>query len=212
MRKPMMALAAAGLAALLLAGCTTLPPWKSVPTGQQAEYGRIETARDLIQFLAFSDDPQISVIAIQNKGYRYPARYAILLDQPASAAMRAALEKYENWRNIARENATEITKTITSLELTQMYYQDAGWHDAGDRAISLVFTSRIDDSGSQQFFLTLRPSPVFMMRAFVLVYGRDSLVLNDDQAKTFGALLQEDALDQGYQKAKKKQDVIDMFN
>lgn len=211
MKKPMMALAAAGLAALL-AGCTTLPPWKSVPTGQQAECGRIETARDLIQFLAFSDDPQISVIAIQNKGYRYPTRYAILFDQPARTAVRAAFEKYENWKNIARENATEITKTITTLELTQMYYRDGSWHDAGDREISLVFTSRIDDGGNPQFFLTLRPSPVFMMRAFVLVYGRDSLVLNDDQAKTFGALLQEDAVDQGYRKAKKKQDVIDMFN
>ena len=211
MRKPILALAAAAFAVLLV-GCSTLPPWKSVPTGQQAEYGRIETNRDLIQFLAFSDDPGISVIAIQNKGYRYPSRYAILLDGPARDAMRGALEKYESWKTIAQENQTEITKTITTMDLTQMYFSDGEWHDAGDREISLVFTARADDNGAMSTFLTLRPSPIFMLRAFFLVYGRDSLVLNDDQAKTFNDLLQEDAVDRGYQKAKKKQDVIDMFN
>ena len=93
-----------------------------------------------------------------------------------------------------------------------MYYQDGEWHDAGDRDISLVFTSRIDDNGNQSFFLTLKPSPVFLLRAFFIVYGRDSLVLSDDQAITFSDMLQEDAVDKGYEKAKKKQDVIDMFN
>jgi len=211
MTKPMMALVAAAFVAAL-AGCGTMPPWKSVPSGQQAEYGRIETDKDLIQFLAFSDDPGISVVAIQNKAYRYPTRYALLLDGPARDAMRAAFEKYENWKGIAQENQTQITKTISTLELQQMYYQDGEWHDAGDREISLVFTSRVDDNGSQSFFLTLRPSPVFMLRAFFLVYGRDSLVLTDDQALTFSDLLREDAVDGGYEKAKKKQDVIDMFN
>ncbi|HUI70000.1 MAG TPA: hypothetical protein VL354_05735 [Spirochaetia bacterium] len=210
MTQPMKALAAAAFV-VALAGCSTMPPWKSVPSGQQAEYGRIETNKDLIQFLAFSDDPGISVIAIQNKSYRYPTRYAILLDGPARADMRAALEKYESWKGIAQENQTQITKTITTLELQQMYYQDGDWHDAGDRDISLVFTSRIDDNGNQTFFLTLKPSPVFMMRAFFLVYGRDSLVLSDDQAITFSDMIQEDAVDQGYEKAKKKQDVIEMF-
>ncbi|GEM_PF-3133074 len=211
MTKPMLALAAAAFVAAL-AGCGTMPPWKSVPSGQQAEYGRIETDKDLIQFLAFSDDPGISVVAIQNKAYRYPTRYALLLDGPARDAMRAAFEKYENWKGIAQENQTQITKTISTLELQQMYYQDGEWHDAGDREISLVFTSRVDDNGNQSFFLTLRPSPVFMLRAFFLVYGRDSLVLTDDQALTFSDLLREDAVDGGYEKAKKKQDVIDMFN
>jgi hypothetical protein len=211
MTKPMMALVAGALVAAL-AGCSTLPPWKSVPSGQQAEYGRIETNRDLIQFLAFSDDPGISVIAIQNKAYRYPTRYAILMDGPARADMRAALEKYENWKGIAQANQTEISKTITTLELEQMYYEDEEWHDAGDREISLVFTSRIDENGNQSFFLTLKPSPVFLLRAFFVVYGRDSLVLTDDQAITFSEMLQEDAVQQGYEKAKKKQDVIDMFH
>jgi len=210
MTKPMKALAAAAFV-VALAGCSTMPPWKSVPSGQQAEYGRIETNKDLIQFLAFSDDPGISVIAIQNKAYRYPTRYAILLDGPARQDMRAALEKYENWKGIAQENQTQITKTITTLELQQMYYEDGEWRDAGDRDISLVFTSRVDDNGNQSFFLTLKPSPVFMLRAFFLVYGRDSLVLSDDQAITFSDMIQEDAVDQGYQKAKKKQDVIEMF-
>jgi hypothetical protein len=211
MTKPMMALAAGAFVAAL-AGCSTLPPWKSVPSGQQAEYGRIETNRDLIQFLAFSDDPGISVIAIQNKAYRYPTRYAILMEGPARADMRAALEKYENWKGIAQANQTEISKTITTLELEQMYFEDGEWHDAGDREISLVFTSRIDENGNQSFFLTLKPSPVFLLHAFFVVYGRDSLVLNDDQAITLSEMLQEDAVQQGYQKAKKKQDVIDMFH
>ncbi len=211
MTKPMMALAAGAFAALL-AGCGTMPPWKSVPSGQQAEYGRIETNRDLIQFLAFSDDPGISVIAIQNKAYRYPTRYAIILDGPAREAMRAAFEKYENWKGIAQENQTQISKTITTLELPQMYFEDGSWNDAGDRDISLVFTSRIDDNGNQNFFMTLRPSPVFMLRFFFTVYGRDSMVLNDDQTMTFSDMLREESVDAGYQKAKKKQDVIDMFN
>ncbi len=211
MRKLLMALAAAGLVAGL-AACSGLPPWKSVPSGQQAEYGRIETSKDLIQFLAFSDDPGISVVAIQNKAYRYPTRYAILLDGGAREDMRAAFEKYESWKGIAQENQTQITKTITTLELQQMYYQDGEWHDAGDRDISLIFTSRIDDNGNQSFFLTLKPSPVFLLRAFFVVYGRDSLVLTDDEAITFSDMLQEDAVDKGYEKAKKKQDVIDMFN
>ena len=210
MTKTMVALAAALVVGL--AGCSSMPPWKSVPSGQEAEYGRIETNRDLIQFLAFSDDPGISVIAIQNKAYRYPTRYAILLDGGAREDMRAALEKYENWKGIAQENQTEITKTITTLELPQMYYQDGGWNDAGDRDISLVFTSRIDVNGNQSFFLTLKPSPVYMLRAFFLVYGRDSLVLDDDQAITFSDMLQEDAVSKGYEQAKKKQDVIDKFN
>jgi hypothetical protein len=211
MTKPIMALAAGALVAVL-AGCSTLPPWKSVPSGQQAEYGRIETDRDLIQFLAFSDDPGISAIALQNKAYRYPSRYAILLDGPARDSMRAAFEKYENWKGIAQENQTQITKTITTLELPQMYYQDGDWHDGGDREISLVFTSRIDDSGNQSFFMTLKPSRVFMLRLFYSVYGRDLLVLNDDQAMTFSDMLTDSAVDGGYQKAKKKQDVIEMFN
>ena len=211
MKKLLVALAAPALV-YSLAACGSLPPWQTVPTGQQAEYGRIETPRDLIQFLAFSDDPGISVIAIQNSEYRLPGRYAILLDQPAREAMRAGLAMYENWRSIAQENTTEITKTITTLSLTQMYYRDGGWHDAGDRDISLVFTSRIDPDGRQQSFLTLRPSPVFMLRAFLLVYGRDSLILNDDQVGAFTEVMQEDAVDRGYQKARKKQDVIDLFH
>ena len=211
MKKPMVALAAAACA-VILAGCSTMPPWKSVPSGEQAEYGRIETNKDLIQFLVFSDDPGISVIAIQNKAYRYPTRYAILLDGPAREAMRAAFEKYESWKGIAQENQTEISKTITTMYLTQLYYEDGGWHDAGDREISLVFTSRIDDNGNQSFFMTLRPSPVFLLRSFFLVYGRDSLVLNDDEALTFSDLLQEDAVNRGYEKAKKKQDVINLFD
>ncbi|MGO9413437.1 MAG: hypothetical protein ACLQCB_22140 [Spirochaetia bacterium] len=211
MTKPLVAFAAV-VFAVGLAGCSGMPPWKSVPSGQQAEYGRIETDKDLIQFLAFSDDPGISVIAIQNKAYRYPTRYAILLDGPAREDMRAALEKYESWKGIAQANQTEISKTISTLELQQMYYQDGEWHDAGDRDMSLVFTSRIDDNGNQSFFLTLKPSPVFLLRAFFIVYGRDSLVLSDDQAITFSDMLQEAAVDKGYEKAKKKQDVIDMFN
>jgi hypothetical protein len=90
-----------------------------------------------------------------------------------------------------------------------MYYQRGGWRDAGHREILLLFASSIDDNGKQSFSLELKP---YVWRGFYRVYGRDSLVLSDDQAITFSDLLSEDALKDGYQKAKKKQDVINMFN
>ena len=196
----------------LLADCSTLSPWQSVPSGQQAEYGRIETDSVLIQFLAFSDDAGICAITIQNKAGDYPARYAFILDEPGREAMRGAFEKYERWKGIAQENQTEITKTITTLELQQVYDRDGGWHDAGDREVSIVFGSRLEDNGTQSFSLALRPSPRYWRRTFYRVYGGDSLVLTDDQAITFSDSLSEDALKGGYEKAKKKQDVINMFN
>jgi len=199
------------LGGVLLARCSSLPPWQSVPSGQQAEYGRIETNDDLIQFLAFSDAPDISAIAVQNKAYSSPPRYAILLDGSARDAMRTAFEKYEKWKDIARDNHTDITKAITTLELQQMYYLDGAWHDAGDRELSLIFNSATDDNGAQGFSLALRPSPLHW-RAFYRVYGRESLVLSDDQVKPFSDLLSESAVEGGYQKAKKKQDAIDMFH
>ena len=91
MEKLMKTLAAVAVVALLV-GCSTL---SGIPSGQQAVYGRIETDTDLIQFLAFSDDPNICAMAIQNRQSQYPARYAILLDGPAREALRAALTKYE---------------------------------------------------------------------------------------------------------------------
>jgi hypothetical protein len=191
---------------VLLSGCWTL---SSVPSGQEAEYGRIETDNDLIQFLAFSDDPNTCAMAIQDKQSQYPARYALVLDGPAREAMRAALAKYESWKGLAQENQTAITKTITKLELQQMYYQREGWRDAGDREISLLFASSIDDNGNQSFSLELKS---YVWRGFYRGYGRDSLLLSDDQAITFSDLLSEDALKDGYQKAKKKQDVINQFN
>jgi hypothetical protein len=102
MKKLIKALAAVAFA-VLLSGCWTL---SSVPSGQQAEYGRIETDIDLIQFLAFSDDPNTCAIAIQDKQSQYPAGYALLLDGPAREAMRAALAKYESWKGLAQENQT----------------------------------------------------------------------------------------------------------
>jgi hypothetical protein len=205
MKKLMKTLVAASFAVLLL-GCWT---FTNVPGGQQAEYGRIETDSDVIQFLAFSDDPDVCAIAIQNKQSQYPARYALLLDGPAREAMREALTKYESWKGLAQENQTAIVKTITKLELQQMFYQHGGWRDAGDREISLLFYSSIDDNGNQSFSLELKP---YVWRGFYRVYGQDSLVLSDDQAITLGDLLSENALKDGYQKAKKKQDVINMFN
>jgi hypothetical protein len=196
MKGTLFALATAACA-VLLASCSTLPPWKSVPTGQQAEYGSVETDTDLIQFIAFSDDEGITALGIKNKEYTSPARYAILLDAPARGALKEACEKYENWKDIAQKNQTEITKTIATLDLTQMYYQEGGWHDAGDLEISLVFTSTIDDSGTQSISLSLKPSPIYMRRSFFRMYGREPLVLRDDQVKAFSDLLQEDAVNNG---------------
>ena len=39
---------------LLVAGCTTLPPWKPVPTGQSVVYGQIQDSRRALAFLAFA--------------------------------------------------------------------------------------------------------------------------------------------------------------
>jgi len=212
MRKSTKALIAV-LFATFLFRCSTLAPWQSVPSGQQAEYGRIETDNMLIQFLAFSDDPGICAIAIQNKAVDYPARYAFILDEAGREALRGAFDKYERWKGIAQENQTEISKTITTLDLQQVYNRDGGgWHDAGDREVSIVFRSRVEDNGTQSFSLALKPSPRYSRRWFYRVYGGDSLVLSDDQAITFSDFLSENALKAGYEKAKKKQDVINMFN
>ena len=70
MKKLMTTLAAVAFV-VLLSSCSTLP---NMPSGQQAEYGRVETDRDLVQFIAFSDDPEMYVLAIQNKESQYPAR------------------------------------------------------------------------------------------------------------------------------------------
>ena len=210
--KKALSVALVALFASLLAACSTLAPWKSVPSGQQSEYGRIVTGRSVIQFISFSDDPGISVLAVQSKSYRSSHRYAILLDGHAREELRAACEKFEKWRDLARANETEITRTIVTLDVTQMYEAEREWHDAGGREISLVFTSRVDSGGNQKITLTLKPSPVFMFRSLFMVYGRDFLVLDEDQAAQFSDLIQEDAVDSGYQKAKKRQDVIDMFN
>jgi hypothetical protein len=107
---------------------------------------------------------------------------------------------------------TRPKSPTTTLDLQQAYNRDGGRHDADDREVSIVYRSRIEDNGTQSFSLALKPSPRYLRRSFCRVYGRDSLVLTDDQAITFSDLLSEDSLKRGYEKAKKKEDVINMFN
>ena len=51
---------------IILGGCSTLPPWSPVPTGQSVVYGQIKESRRGLTFIAFADNPGIVAIAVQN--------------------------------------------------------------------------------------------------------------------------------------------------
>jgi len=194
-------LAAAAFA--LIIGCSTLPPWKPVPTGQSAVYGKIEAKNGLIQFIAFSDDPGIAAISIRYTFGRYSPQYGLIVDRPGRDSMKAALSKYLDWAGLAAENRVEISKEIATTVLPQMLRSGNSWQAEGTRELEFIFVSRFDRSGEQQISLVLRSSSFF--------YGRDQFTLNDQQAREFNFLLQDDAVENGYREAKKKQDTIDMF-
>ena len=126
----------------------------------QAEYGRIETSGNLIQFLAFSNNPDVAVIAIQNKEYHAAGRLFILLDRLARKALRAAVQKYETWRKITQGKLTRSSKPLSTLELAQLSYQNGRWHDEGALDISIVVASRSDVGANQKGFLNAQPSAV----------------------------------------------------
>jgi hypothetical protein len=192
-----------GITLALIFGCSTLPPWKPVPTGQSAVYGKIEDTNGLIQFIAFSDDPGIVAIAVGYTFGRFAPQYALLLEGSRRNAVKDALAKYLDWAGLAAENRVEITKEITTTVLPQMLRSGNSWQAEGTRELAFTFVSRFDRSGAQRISLVVRSS--------AFLSGRDQLVLNDQQAREFNSLLQDDAVENGYAEAKKKQDTIDMF-
>ena len=200
MKVPLVVIA---LCSILLAACATLPPWKPVPTGSSVVYGQIEDARRAIAFVAWSDDPGIIAITMENRfGGWYP-RYGLIVDEPARNSIKEALAKYEEWSKLAVDNSVEITREITSVTLPQMFYRSSGWEAEGERQVTFVFRSSLGDSS------TPRTSLVVRTRSFW--YGSDQAVLSSDQAGDFARYLGDDEIAMGYQQAKKKQDTLDLF-
>ena len=187
---------------VLLAGCSTLPPWKPVPDGQAVVYGQIEDARRALSFMAFANDPGIIAIAVENR-FSNLTRYGMIVDQPARASFLEAVAKYQEWSKLAAENQVEITREISTITLPQMFRRGDGWEAEGSRDVTFVFNSRLDESGVPRISLLMRTRSFF--------YGVDQVLLTDDQATDLATFLSEDQVNAGYQKAKKKQDTLDMF-
>jgi hypothetical protein len=191
------------LGLILLAGCSTLPPWKPVPTGSSVVYGQIEDSRRAIAFLAWSDDPGIIAITMENRYGGWSPRYGMVVDQPARTSIREALAKYEEWSKLAVDNGVEITREITSVTLPQMFLRSRGWEAEGERDLTFVFNSRLGDSSTPRTSLVIRTKSFF--------YGSDQAVLSNDQVADFTRYLDDEEIAMGYQQAKRKQDTLDMF-
>ena len=188
---------------ILLAGCSTLPPWKSVPTGQSVVYGQIQDSRRAIAFIAFADDQGIVAISVENLFGGFTPRYGMLADQSARASIRQAIAKYQEWSKLAVDNRVEITREISTVSLPQMFHRGEGWEAEGEREIRFVFNSRLGQADDPRITLVMRTSSFF--------YGVDQVVLNDQQAADFSRYLEDEQTDVGYRQARKKQDTLDMF-
>jgi hypothetical protein len=188
---------------LVIAGCTTLPPWKSVPDGQSVVYGQIQDSRRAIAFTAFANDPGIIAITVENTFGGFNPRYGMIADEPARTSMRDAIVKFHEWSRLAEENRVEITREISSVSMPQMFKRNSGWEAEGTREVTFIFNSRVSQSGDPKITLVIRASSLF--------YGIDQIVLNNDQAADFGRFLADDEVDAAYRQAKKKQDTLDMF-
>jgi hypothetical protein len=187
----------------VLAGCSTLPPWKPVPTGQAVVYGQIEDSRRSLAFIAFGQDPGIVALAVENRFGGFTPRYGMIVDEPARTSMLEAVAKFQEWSRLAVDNQVEITREISTITLPQMFRRGDAWEAEGSRDVTFVFSSRLDQSGSPRISLVMRTSSFF--------YGVDQFVLNDQQAADLGKYLSTDEVNAGYQQAKKKQDTLDMF-
>jgi hypothetical protein len=188
---------------LLIAGCTTLPPWKPVPTGQSVVYGQIQDSRRAIAFVAFAGDPGIVAITVDNLFGGFNPRYGLIVDESARTAMREAVAKFQEWSRLAQDNRVEITREISTVNLPQMFRRGEGWEADGTRDVTFVFSSRLGQTTDPRITLVMRTSSFF--------YGVDQVVMNDQQAADFGRYLENEEVDGGYQQAKKKQDTLDMF-
>jgi hypothetical protein len=187
----------------LLAGCSTLPPWSPVPTGQSVVYGQIQDSRRGLTFIAFANNPGIVAIAVQNLFGGAAPRYGMIAEEPARASIREAVAKFENWSKLAMDNQVEITREITTIDLPQMFPRGAGWEAQGSRQVTFVFSARLERAGTLRITLVLKTSAIFS--------GGDQIVLNPEQAADLGRYLENDEVDAGYAQARKKQDTLNMF-
>ena len=191
-------------AALALASCETLPPWKSMPTGSSAVYGQIQDFRRALSFVAYSDDPGIIAVTVENREGFYSSRYGMIIDQPARNAIRDTLVKYQDWARLAEDNKVEITKEITTVTLPQILMRRNGWEGEGERQVTFVFSARMSGPSDA-------PRTTLVMRTRSFFYGSDQITLTDQQAGDFYNYLKDEEIDVGYQQAKKKQDALEMF-
>jgi hypothetical protein len=188
---------------ILLVGCSSLPPWSPVPTGQTAVYGGIQTADNSLSFITFSGNPDVVAISIEYKFGRYGPRYALIADRPTRVAILEICAKYLEWQQLAVDNHVEITKEIRTLTVAQMYQSSSGWEAGGNRELRFVFSSRLVAD-------TARTS--LRVRSYSFFDDRDQFVLDDQQVRDLADSLQDAAVASGFEAAKKKQDTIDMFN
>ncbi|HYW84213.1 MAG TPA: hypothetical protein VFB30_13200 [Spirochaetia bacterium] len=191
------------LPAFLLAGCSTLPPWSPVPTGQSVVYGQIQDSRRGLTFIAFADNPGIIAIAVQNLFGNAAPRYAMIADEPARASIRAAVAKFDEWRKLAMDNQVEITREITTVDLAQMFPQGSEWDAGGTRQVTFVFSARREGRDALRITLLLKTSAIFSVS--------DQIVLNPDQAADLGRYVDKEEVDAGYADARKKQSALDKF-
>jgi hypothetical protein len=191
------------LPALLLAGCSTLPPWSPVPTGQSVVYGQIQDSRRGLTFIAFADNPGIIAIAVQNLFGNAAPRYGMIAEEPARASIREAVAKFEAWRKLAMDNQVEISREIRTVDLPQMFPRGSGWDADGTRQVTFVFSARRESADRLRITLVLKTSAIFSVS--------DQIVLNPDQAADLGRYVDKEEVDAGYAEARKKQAALDMF-
>ena len=191
------------LFSLLLAACSSLPPWSPVPTGQSVVYGQIKDSRRGLTFIAFADNPGIVAIAVQNLFGGAAPRYAMIADEPARKSIREAVGKFQEWSKLATDNQVEVTREIRTIDMAQMFPRGAGWEAEGTREVAFVFSARQEASSVMRITLVMKMSAIFS--------GTDQIVLNPDQAADLGRYVDKDEVDAGYAQARKKQSALDLF-
>ena len=188
---------------IVLAGCSTLPPWSPVPTGQSVVYGQIKESRRGLTFIAFADNPGIVAIAVQNLFAGATPRYAMIADEPARASIREAVAKFQEWSKLATDNQVEVTREIKTIDMAQMFPRGAGWDAEGTRQVTFVFSARREAEDTVRITLILKTSAVFS--------GSDQILLNPNQAADLGRYVDKEEVDAGYTQARNKQNALDMF-
>jgi len=191
------------LLSILLAGCSSLPPWSPVPTGQSVVYGQIKDSRRGLTFIAFANNPGIIAISVQNLFGSSAPRYGMIVEEPARASIREAVAKFEEWARLAMDNHVEITREITTIDLPQMFRRGEGWEAQGTRQVTLVFSARREGADALRITLVMRTAAIFA--------SSDQIVLNTEQAADLRRYLEDEEVDAGYAQARKKQDTLDMF-